>query len=65
VVVLNDTHLRCLLRNSLISYQSARTHLSLDKDAPEPGPVERLYQGRIVEAPMVGGLHPRYARLAA
>ena len=36
VVVLNATHLRRLLRDYLIYYHSARTHLSLDKDAPEP-----------------------------
>ena len=65
VVVLNDTHLRRLLRDYLIYYHGARTHLSLDKDAPEPRPVEHLDQGRIVETPMVGGLHHRYTRQAA
>jgi hypothetical protein len=40
VVVLNATHLRRLLRDYLIYYHSARTHLSLDKDAPEPRAVE-------------------------
>ena len=65
VVVLNATHLRRLLRDYLIYYHSARTHLSLDKDAPEPRAVERLDQGRIVETPMVSGLHHRYSRWAA
>jgi transposase InsO family protein len=65
VVVLNETHLRRLLRRYLIYYHRARTHLSLDKDAPEPRLVERLEQGRIVETPMVGGLHHRYTRQAA
>ena len=32
---------------------------------PKPRPVERLDQGRIVETPMVGGLHHRYTRQAA
>jgi transposase InsO family protein len=36
VVVLNETHLRRLLREYLIYYHGARTHLSLAKDAPEP-----------------------------
>ena len=65
VVVLNETHLRRLLRQYLIYYHRARTHLSLDKDAPEPRLVERLEQSRIVETPMVGGLHHRYTRQAA
>jgi putative transposase len=65
VVVLNDTHLRRLLSQYLIYYHRARTHLSLDKDAPEPRRVERLEQGRIVETPMAGGLHHRYSRRVA
>jgi hypothetical protein len=65
VVVLNETHLRRLLREYLIDYHGARTHLSLAKDAPEPRRVERLDEGRMVEMPMVGGLHHRYGRRAA
>jgi putative transposase len=65
VVVLNETHLRRLLSQYLIDDHRARTHLSLDKDAPEPRLVERLEQGRIVETPMVGGLHHRYTRRQA
>jgi putative transposase len=65
VVVLNETHLRRLLRDYLAYYHWVRTHLSLEKDPPEPRLVERLDQGRIVETPMVGGLHHRYSRLAA
>jgi len=65
VVVLNETHLRRLLRDYLLYYHSARTHLSLGKDSPEPRQVERPDRGRIVETPMVGGLHHRYPRRAA
>ena len=65
VVVLNETHLRRLLRDYLIYYHRARTHLSLGKDSPEPRPVERPDRGRIVETPMVGGLHHCYTRGAA
>ena len=65
VVVLNETHLRRRLSQYLIYYHRARTHLSRDKDAPEPRLVERLEQGQIVETPMVGGLHHRYTRQAA
>ena len=65
VVVLNETHLRRLLRDYLAYYHRVRTHLSLEKDSPEPRLMERLDQGRIVETPMVGGLHHRYTRQAA
>src|SRR5437773_6431343 len=65
VVVLNETHLRRLLRDYLVYYHRVRTHLSLEKDSPEPRPVEHPDQGGIVEIPMVGGLHHRYTRLAA
>ena len=65
VVVLNETHLHRLLREYLIYYHGARTHLSLAKDAPEPRRVERLDERQIVETPMVGGLHHRYGRRAA
>jgi len=53
VVVLNGTHLRRLLSEYLIYYHGARIHLSLEKDAPEARPVERLDEVRIVERPMV------------
>ena len=65
VVVLNETHLRRLLREYLIYYHGARTHLSLAKDTPESRRVERLDESQIVETPMAGGLHHRYGRLAA
>ena len=65
VVVLNDAHLRRVLRAYLAYYHEVRTHLSLGKDAPEPRSVERPDRGRIVATPMVGGLHHRYTRRAA
>jgi putative transposase len=64
-VVQNETHLRHLLRDYLTYYHRCRTHLSLEKDTPEPRLVERPDQGGIVEMPMVGGLHHQYTRRAA
>jgi hypothetical protein len=46
-------------------YHRARTHLALDKDAPDLRPIERPAEGRIVRLPEVGGLHHRYLRQAA
>lgn len=65
VIVVDEKHLRQILRDYLAYYHSCRTHLSLEKDSPEPRTVESPDQGKIVEFPMVGGLHHRYARLAA
>jgi len=59
VVVLNETHLRRVLRDYLTYYHRCRTHLSLEKEAPEPRPVERPDQGEVIEMPMAGGLHHR------
>ena len=64
-VVVNEAHLHRLLHAYLAYYHGARTHLSLEKEAPEPRPVEHLDDGRIVETPMVGGLHHRYTCQAA
>ena len=55
MVVLNETHRRRLRRDYLAYYHRVRTHLSLAKDSPEPGAVQRFDLGRIVETPPVGG----------
>jgi hypothetical protein len=39
-----------------------RTHLALEKDAPEPRSVQSPEKRRVVEVPEVGGLHHRYER---
>ena len=65
MVVLDENHLRQLVRRYLSYYHGFRTHLSLEKDTPDMRPVEPPNQGNIVEIPMVGGLHHRYARRAA
>jgi hypothetical protein len=43
----------------------SRTPLGLQKDAPEPRPVQGPELGRIVALPQVGGPHHRYERRAA
>ena len=63
VVVLNQRHLRNMLGNDLAYYPRSRTHLALEKDAPEPRAIMR--QGAIIAVPQVGGLHRRYERRAA
>jgi putative transposase len=65
VLVLSERHLRRILASYLAYYHRARTHLALDKDAPDGRPVEPSEAGNIVEIPEVGGLHHRYVRQAA
>jgi transposase InsO family protein len=65
VIVLGEGHLRRIVRNFLSYYHGARTHLALDKDAPEPRSVQASAHGRVIEFPEVGGLHHRYERRAA
>ena len=65
VIVLNEGHLRRRLRAYLRYYHRSRTHLALEKDAPEPRAVEPPDQGGIVALRQVGGLHHRYVRCAA
>jgi putative transposase len=65
VIVLGEQHLRRILRKYLEYYHSSRTHLALDKDAPEPRERESTEGGNVIALPMVGGLHHRYTRRAA
>src|SRR2546427_112618 len=65
VLVLGERHLRRILARYFEYYHQSRTHLSLDKDAPDARAVELSDAGRIVEIPEVGGLHHRYVRRAA
>jgi transposase InsO family protein len=65
VLVLGERHLRRILTRYLGYYHQARTHLALDKDAPDLRPIELPVTGKIVQLPEVGGLHHRYVRQAA
>jgi putative transposase len=65
VLVLGERHLRRILTRYLVYYHQARTHLALDKDAPDFRPIELPVAGKIVQLPEVGGLHHRYLREAA
>ena len=65
VIVLGEAHLRKILKSYLKYYHHSRTHLGLDKDAPEPRAVQPPEMGKIIALPEVGGLHHRYERRAA
>ena len=63
--MLDESHLRTLLKSYLNYYHRSRTHLSLAKDTPERRAIQALEFGEVVEFPQVGGLHHRYERRAA
>jgi len=66
VVILNEMHLRRVLREYLTYYGTSRTHRGLAKDCPDPREVGQPDAGgEIVALPMVGGRHHRYTRRAA
>ncbi len=65
VIVLGEHHLRRILREYVAYYNADRPHMSLEGDAPMPRDVEPPSMGRVVALPRLGGLHHRYARLAA
>lgn len=60
VIVWNEARLRTLLSEYANYYNASRTHLALEKDAPDGRPVNR--NGKIIALPVLGGLHHRYER---
>ena len=64
VIVFNEAHLLRVLTDYFAYYHEARSHLSLNRNAPIPREVEPPSRGRIIAIAHVGGLHHRYTRAA-
>ncbi len=64
VIVLNERHLRRILRSYLEHYHESRAHFSLDRYSPVKRQVDTPESGRVISIPQVGGLHHRYCRAA-
>src|SRR6266568_3438870 len=60
VVVFGEQHLLHLLKAYQKYYNEARTHLSLEKDAPISRAVQTV--GQTLAVPVLGGLHHQYIR---
>ena len=62
LIVLNEAHLRRLLRQFVDYYHTDRTHLSLGKDSPFGRPVRAAPSpgAKVISLPRNGGLHHRY-----
>ena len=65
VIVLNEPHLKRLLRSYVGYYHTWRTHRSLAMDAPEPRVIQPPEMGPVRKLPVVGGLHHSYERRVA
>src|ERR1035437_7553929 len=65
IVIFNERHLRRVLTSYRDYYHRSRTHLSLQKDCPDPRPVQSENRAKVIAIEEVGGLHHRYERLAA
>ena len=65
VIVVSEGSLRRTLTAYFSYYHQWRTHLSLDKDAPQPRKRQQTSEGPVVEIRAVGGLHHHYERCAA
>src|SRR2546422_3595501 len=51
LIVLNDSHLRRILKSYFRDYHESRTHLSLEKDAPASRDIQPNRLERIVHIP--------------
>ena len=62
LIILNEHHLRRLMRDYISYYHTDRTHDSLGKDTPAMRPVSPRPQpsATLVSFPRIGGLHHRY-----
>ena len=62
VIVLNEAHLRRLLKEYVAYYNEDRTHLTLEKDTPAIRPTTPRLDDKahVISLPRVGGLHHRY-----
>ena len=63
-IVFDALHLKRLPGAYFSYYHTARTHLALNKQCPEPRAVKLPEQGKVIAFPHVGGLHHEYRRAA-
>lgn len=61
VIVFGEAHLRRVMRRYVDYYNSARTHLSLEKDSPDRRVIQSA--GAINSVEWLGGLHHQYVRI--
>ena len=62
-IIINEEHLKDILKEYFSYYNRYRTHLGIAKDSPEGRPIEP--EGRLSKTPVLNGLHNIYFREAA
>ena len=65
IIVLNERHLRRVIKAYIAYYHHFRTHPSLEMDCPHPRAVQPPETGGVIALPEVGGLHHHDERQAA
>ncbi len=65
VIVLNERHVKRVLKSYFEYYHDWRTHRSLEMDTPLTRPVQGAGLGVVRKVAEVGGLHHHYERRAA
>jgi putative transposase len=62
LIVLNDVHLRRVIRDYVSCYHAGRIQDSLEKDTPAKRPVSSKPEqsAHLISFPRLGGLHHRY-----
>lgn len=65
VVVVNERHLKRMLRSYFEYYHPTRTHLALHKQCPELRDIQPAARGEVIAFPKIEGLHHEYRRRAA
>jgi hypothetical protein len=64
LLALNDRHLERLLREFVTPYNSTRTHVSLERNAPLPRAPAAMPATELRAVAVLGGLHHRYEAAA-
>jgi len=64
MIILNEKHLRSVLKEYSEYYNRIRPHLSLNRNSPIPRIIEKIENGDVTSTEILGGLHHSYSRAA-
>jgi transposase InsO family protein len=64
LIALSENHFRRCMKQYVRYYNASRTHLSLDRNSPDPRSAAPLSAGQVIAILHLGGLHHEYRRAA-